>query len=262
MAKLVDRPPEDWLARGSYGAVPLPYAMPVAPPQSQPDPLPGAALLGLPLGYRLGTAVINGQPLLSGSLPTIGGSLIGGGLGNAIGGFGRDPTSQLVGSLGSGVGAAIGQVAIPIPGVGAAIGSAFGNVVGRGLSSVFCFAPGTRVRMADGTTRPIETLQVGEQTAGGVVLATQRHPGVGQPVFRYGHVLVTGGHAVLEMDGWVRVRESKRALAMPDVCLATVHNLVTSRHRILVDEHCFADAAETDADLADLGDSLAALRAA
>lgn len=259
MAKLVDQPPADWLLRGGnqvgqYLNTPVSQLQVVNPN----DP----GLTGMPYGYRLNSPQQWGLMPGVGSRPMIDGGLIGGALGNSIGGFGRDPVGQVAGGLGSNVGAAIGQIAIPIPGVGAALGSALGNVVGRGLSSVFCFAAGTPVRMAEGSDRPIERLTPGDATAGGAVRAVHVHPGIGQTIYRYGRVLITGGHAVLEDGRWVRVRDSRRAERLAGVVLPSVHNLVTSDHRILVDDHCFADAAETDADLADLDLSLMALNAA
>lgn len=260
MAKLVDQPPADWLLRGSSQVGQIPYvANAAAPPTGNPGDL---AFLGMPYGYRLVNPSRSTMTPGLGGLPTVGGSLIGGALGNSIGGFGRDANGQLAGGLGSGVGAAVGQLAIPIPGVGAALGSALGNVVGRGLSSVFCFAAGTLVRMADGSDRPIERLTPGDATAGGVVRAVHVHPGIGQTVYRYDRVLVTGGHAIFEDGRWIRVRDSRRAERLAGVVLPSVHNLVTSDHRIMVDDLCFADAAETDADLADLDSSLMALNAA
>jgi len=260
MAKLVDQPPADWLLRGASQIGQTPYvASPVPPPTGNPGDL---AFLSMPYGYRLvNPSQFPVTPGLGG-LPTVGGSLIGGAIGNSIGGFGRDTNGQLAGGLGSGVGAAIGQIAIQIPGVGAPLGAALGNVVGRGLSSVFFFAAGKQLRLAAGDTRSIERLKPGDATAVGIVRAVQVHLGTGQAVYRYGDVLVTGGHAVLEDGHWVRVRDSRKGQLLAGIVLPSVYNLVTSEHRILVADHCFADAAETDADLADLDSSLLALNAA
>lgn len=259
MQKLIDRPPEGWFQRPGT-PWPTPY-MPVQPPAQQ-GAGPAELLQLIALGQQLG-----GTPMPppwpadpSGALGS-GGALIGGALGGSIGGFGRDQTGQLLGGLGTTVGAALGT-AIPIPGVGSFVGATLGNVVGRGMSKVFCFAPGTLVRMADGSQRPIEALRPGAATRGGTVCAAYAHPGRGQDVYRYGDVLVTGAHAVLEAGRWLRVRDSALARALPRVTLPRVHNLATTAHRIFIDEHCFADAAETDADLADLDESLAALAAA
>lgn len=259
MSKLIDRPPQDWFPRPGT-PWPTPY-FPVQPPAQQgagPAELAQLLALGQPL---IGPSSLP-QPWpydLNGSMNP--GALLGGALGSSIGGFGRDQTGQLLGGIGSTVGATLGS-AIPIPGVGTFVGATLGNVVGRGISQVFCFAPGTMVWMADGSSRPIEALRPGMATAGGTVGAAYAHPGAGQAVYRYGQVLVTGAHAVLEAGRWLRVRDSAFAKALPDVTLARVHNLTTSRHRIFIGEHCFADAAETDADLADLDESLAALAAA
>ena len=236
MPQLIDRPPDDWFRRvGAGSAFPSNNGASIGPATDVAE---------------LARLLAAGQQIGGFPIPPI-----------APGGSSSGSGSQL-GDLGTTLGAVVGQAALPIPGVGAFVGATLGNVVAGGISKVFCFAPGTSVRMADGSSRPIETLRPGMATAGGIVCAAYAHPGRGQAVYRYGQVLVTGAHAVLEAGRWLRVRDSARAQALPDVTLPRVHNLVTREHRIFIDDHCFADAAETDADLEDLDESLAALAAA
>lgn len=76
--------------------------------------------------------------LFSGAgLANFGGGIAGGFLGDMIGGFGRNTGGQIGGGIGSAGGAALGQLLIPIPGVGAAIGAFGGNLLGRGLGGLF-----------------------------------------------------------------------------------------------------------------------------
>mmetsp|Transcript_16268 Transcript_16268/g.25266 ORF Transcript_16268/g.25266 Transcript_16268/m.25266 type:complete len:335 (-) Transcript_16268:79-1083(-) len=113
-----------------------------------------------------------------------------------------------------------------------------------------CFAPQTLVCMADGTSRPISSLAIGDETTGGKVLGVMQFDGkTSAEMYQYptpaGTVVVAGDHAVLEGDFFVRVSSSNHALSLASSETPVVYDIVTSRHRIEVPGGTvFADFAE------------------
>ena len=111
------------------------------------------------------------------------------------------------------------------------------------VSSIFCFHPDTLVEMANGSLKLIHKIRVGDETRGGLVLATTR--GIGNGFYWYNGVLVTGKHAVKEDGIWVRVENSKKAQQFKYLT-EVVCNLVTEKHRIWVNGIEFSDEHEND----------------
>ncbi len=78
----------------------------------------------------------------------------------------------------------------------------------------FCFAPGTKVKMADGTSKPIEKIVHGDTLYGdsGVVESNMIMNGSKTPLYSLQGVLVSGSHLVSGTNGiWHSVSEDKRA---------------------------------------------------
>lgn len=122
------------------------------------------------------------------------------------------------------------------------------------VKHIFCFHPWTQIAMADGSTKAIYEIEIGDDTKGGKVLATTR--GVGTEFYWYGGVLVTGKHAVKEDGRWIRVETSPLAKKFPYLT-EVVCNLVTEKHRIWAHGNEFADEHETDSyESLNLDDSL------
>jgi hypothetical protein len=105
-----------------------------------------------------------------------------------------------------------------------------------GLANVdlCCFAPGTRIRMADGTTRAIDDLAIGSPLAGGATVTSyylfDGTAGCDGMVGIRG-VHVSGNHALLGPDGsWIRADEHPDAIPMPRhshiFCLGTTTNTI------------------------------------
>ncbi len=111
------------------------------------------------------------------------------------------------------------------------------------VSNIFCFHPDTRVEMANGGTKAICKIKIGDETRGGKVVATTR--GLGQGFYWYFGVLVTGKHAVKEDGIWVRVENSKNGREFKYLT-EVVCNLVTEKHRIWANGIEFADEHEND----------------
>lgn len=124
------------------------------------------------------------------------------------------------------------------------------NSVGLGIpqavtaiANIFCFHPDTQVEMANGSTKAICKITIGDDTRGGKVVATTR--GLGQGFYWYFGVLVTGKHAVKEDGVWVRVENSKHGREFKYLT-EVVCNLVTDKHRIWSNGIEFADEHEND----------------
>lgn len=91
------------------------------------------------------------------------------------------------------------------------------------------FHPDTQIEMADGRTKLICNINVGEMIRGGRVLATTR--GCEQGFYWYFGVLVAGKHMVKEDSEWVEIDVSQKA--MPFKYLTEVIcNVETETHRI------------------------------
>jgi hypothetical protein len=80
-------------------------------------------------------------------------------------------------------------------------------------TEVFCFSPDTEVLLANGLTKPISQIQVGDKLPNkGVVegvLLTTRDPNL--PMFSYKGVYVSGSHLVWENKKWVAVNCSEKS---------------------------------------------------
>ncbi len=78
----------------------------------------------------------------------------------------------------------------------------------------FCFAPGTLVKMADGTCKPIQNIKIGDQLFGdsGIVEATMILNGEKTPLYKINGILVSGSHLVYDITNkWHSVSEDSRS---------------------------------------------------
>jgi len=117
------------------------------------------------------------------------------------------------------------------------------NTVVNTVKNIFCFHPDTLIEMANGSLKMICKIRIGDETRGGMVLATTR--GLGQGFYWYNGVLVTAKHAVKEDGTWIRVEDSKKAQPFKYLT-EVVCNLVTEKHRIWANGIEFADEHEND----------------
>lgn len=134
---------------------------------------------------------------------------------------------------GAAVGAAIGSV---VPGIG--------TIVGGLIGGIFCYIAGTLVRMSDGTLKPVEEIELGDDLLlGGDVLG--RGEAYGVDLRRYRGTVVEASHAVFEDGRFIRVRDS--ALGQERVAgHAIVYPIVTTTHVMVLETHIAADFAEID----------------
>ncbi|MEW6451911.1 MAG: hypothetical protein AB1490_14740 [Pseudomonadota bacterium] len=135
------------------------------------------------------------------------------------------------------------------------VGNAFSSA-GHAIAHVFCHAAGTLIAMADGSTKPVEQLKMGDETLlGGQVLG--RGEVIATDLYSYRGTTLNGRHAVFEDGRWVRVENSSLATLL-DVPPATVYPVVTANHLLVCEQYICADLAEMDEDIGAAG-RLAAL---
>ena len=115
---------------------------------------------------------------------------------------------------------------------------------GMGLMALFCFDGETDIKMADGLTKKINQVSIGDTTAGGIVIS--RRESFTQNGTRYNHngTILTGSHAVFEDGIWKRIENSSNAT--PIEGSGIVYSLVTTGHRIYVGENIYGDEFEVD----------------
>mgnify|MGYP003136299547 CR=1 FL=1 len=108
---------------------------------------------------------------------------------------------------------------------------------GDGPSHGGCFVKGTMIEMADGSKKEITSIDVGEETRGGTVLALMKF--LPESIYNYKGVKVSGSHWVIEDNQFIEVENSKRAVATDTV--ETVYCFKTSKNRIWVNGVEFGD---------------------
>ena len=127
-------------------------------------------------------------------------------------------------------------------GTGGNNGSGGNNNDGGGGGGGGCFAPDTLLTLANGRTRRIDEIQIGDEIAGGgIVLIAGRF--LAHDLYRLDDVRVTGEHIVRGEAGWLRVRNHPRAVREVGGPWKTV-NLVTSNNRMICGGVLFADQME------------------
>jgi hypothetical protein len=110
---------------------------------------------------------------------------------------------------------------------------------GGGGGSGGCFLKGTQVTMADGSTKAIEQVDLGDNVAkGGKVFATGKF--LVENLHDYKGIKVSGSHMVNEDGNWVRVENSKHGKALGDD-EHTVYVFGAENRRILINNILFTD---------------------
>lgn len=95
---------------------------------------------------------------------------------------------------------------------------------------ICCFAPDTRIAMADGTHRSIASVKIGDLLAdGGRVTSTYLFDGSATKMVRLAGVHVSGNHYVLDGE-WIQADEHAASVAAPSLtylwCLSTTTNRI------------------------------------
>ena len=118
-----------------------------------------------------------------------------------------------------------------------------------------CFAKGTLITMDDGTQKPVEDVDIGDEVKlGGFVFATGKF--LINNLYNYKGIEVSGSHMVLEDDKWLRVEDSELAtLVSEDDTIVYVFG--SENRRIVIDDVVFTDYFEVNEQekLKQVGDS-------
>jgi hypothetical protein len=120
----------------------------------------------------------------------------------------------------------------------------FGDVEGNTSSGTpgsggGCFLAGTPIMMADGTTKPVELVDLRDEVAvGGYVFATGKF--LIDNLYDYKGIKVSGEHMVKEDGVWMRVKDSVHAVSMGDD-EHVVYVFGTEYRRILINGVEFTD---------------------
>jgi hypothetical protein len=102
-----------------------------------------------------------------------------------------------------------------------------------------CFLKGTQVTMADGSTKAIEQVDLGDNVAkGGKVFATGKF--LVDNLHDYKGIKVSGSHMVYEDNKWVRVKDSKHGKSLGDD-EHIVYVFGAENRRILINDILFTD---------------------
>jgi hypothetical protein len=180
---------------------------------------------------------------MMGGIPgLIGTNIIGAGItgiGNMFSNF-KNPYKDITGNLNQQTRDAIGrQGRDSAPGRGDAgnPGGSSGSMDDSNAGS-FCFDPSTLIQMADGSTKQIKNIQLGDDTKGGEVTGVFQFK-ASDEIHNYKGVTVAGSHFVKEDGKFIMVKDSPLAVKIDKI--PVVYSLDTSGRRIFINDIEFAD---------------------
>ena len=125
------------------------------------------------------------------------------------------------------------------PGRGGSAGGPPSQGGGGGGGNGGCFVKGTPITMADGSTKPVEQIDLGDEVAeGGKVFAAGKF--LTEELHDYEGIKVSGSHMVNEDGTWVRVRDSEKGKPLGDD-EHTVYVFGAEHRRILINDILFTD---------------------
>lgn len=122
-------------------------------------------------------------------------------------------------------------------GIGTAIGSAvagpIGGFVGGFIGGLFCFTAGTPIIMANGSTKAVEDLELGDYVLeGGLVHGVAK--ALNDELYSYKNTVVSGGHAVFENGKWMRVEDSELSVPFEVTKEYEIVYPIATEHNILI----------------------------
>ena len=127
------------------------------------------------------------------------------------------------------------------PGGGGGFSDVSSNTGGAGGAyneGNFCFDPSTPIQMADGSTKEIKNIQLGDDTKGGEVTGVFQFK-ASDEIHDYKGVTVAGSHYVKEDGRFIMVKDSPFAVKIDKI--PVVYSLDTSGRRIFINDIEFAD---------------------
>ena len=127
----------------------------------------------------------------------------------------------------------------PAPAAPAVTGPTYGPHGGGGGGGGGCFLPNTPITMANGSTKPIKDVDIGDEVAkGGKVFATGKF--LVDNLHDYKGIKVSGSHMVNEDGNWTRVEDSKHGKPLGDD-EHIVYVFGAENRRILINNILFTD---------------------
>lgn len=140
----------------------------------------------------------------------------------------------------AGVGTAIGTK------IGFAVGGPIGGFIGGFVGGLFCFSADTPILMADGTSKNIQDIKIGEQVLyGGLVIAAGQ--AMADDIYEYKNTRVTSFHAVFEDGQWLRAAQSDEAVKVAiEGAYEVVYPIATENHILLTPWFISRDLLELD----------------
>jgi len=127
------------------------------------------------------------------------------------------------------------------PGGGGGFSDVSSNTSGPGggyNEGNFCFDPSTPIQMADGSTKEIKNIQLGDDTKGGEVTGVFQFK-ASDEIHDYKGVTVAGSHFVKEDGRFIMVKDSPLSVKIDKI--PVVYSLDTSGRRIFIKDIEFAD---------------------
>ena len=105
-------------------------------------------------------------------------------------------------------------------------------------AGTFCFDPSTPIQMADGSTKEIKNIQLGDDTKGGEVTGVFQFKATDE-IHDYKGVTVAGSHYVKEDGRFIMVKDSPLSVKIDKI--PVVYSLDTSGRIIFINDIEFAD---------------------
>jgi len=105
-------------------------------------------------------------------------------------------------------------------------------------AGTYCFDPNTLIQMADGSTKEIKNIQLGDDTKGGEVTGVFQFKAADE-IHDYKGVTVAGSHYVKEDDKFIMVKDSPLSVKIDKI--PVVYSLDTTGRRIFINDIEFAD---------------------
>jgi hypothetical protein len=102
----------------------------------------------------------------------------------------------------------------------------------------YCFDPSTLIQMADGSTKEIKNIQLGDDTKGGEVTGVFQFKATDE-IHDYKGVTVAGSHYVKEDGKFIMVKDSPISVKIDKI--PVVYSLDTTGRRIFINDIEFAD---------------------
>ncbi len=102
----------------------------------------------------------------------------------------------------------------------------------------YCFDPSTPIQMADGSTKEIKNIQLGDDTKGGEVTGVFQFK-ASDEIHDYKGVTVAGSHYVKEDGKFIMVKDSPLSIKIDKI--PVVYSLDTTGRRIFINDIEFAD---------------------